>query len=467
MKGDFSRNTFDPNKHFARVLMQQGRVQLDADWNEQAAILLHHLQTLAWDLIGPHGGPASALGFGITSNGVYDFEISPRRYYVDGILCENEVVLDADGNPLPLLYTRQPDYPNAPELKDGATYLVYLDVWERHITYIQDESIREVALGGPDTATRAKVVWQVKAEESDNTACPDGAVWDKLVNRWQARNRGLLKARAKEPQDADSADPSVARPYRGTENQLYRVEVHRSGAAGEATFKWSRENGSVVFPIRMSAGMTATVGNLGRDSRWGLEIGAWVEMVDDEDVLGGHPGPLVQVNTIEQQEMRVTLKPPMGGTSRDYKEDDPRHPLLRRWDHARGNPTEGAPQIADDGALVIQEDEWLSLENGVQVLFESASSDKGSGSEESHFYRTGDYWLLPARTVTGDVEWPSHANDAKDPKAVPPHGVEHHYAPLAIVAVNRREINVVGDCRCRFEPPCPPRTFESKTSNLI
>ena len=41
MKGDFTRNTFDPDKHFLRVLMQQGRVQLDSDWNEQAAILLH------------------------------------------------------------------------------------------------------------------------------------------------------------------------------------------------------------------------------------------------------------------------------------------------------------------------------------------------------------------------------------------------------------------------------------------
>ena len=44
MKGDFSRRTFDPQKHFSRVLMQQGRVQLDADWNEQAAIQLHHTE---------------------------------------------------------------------------------------------------------------------------------------------------------------------------------------------------------------------------------------------------------------------------------------------------------------------------------------------------------------------------------------------------------------------------------------
>jgi hypothetical protein len=59
MKADFSRDTFNPLKHFSRVLMQQGRVQLDADWNEQTpAILLHYLRSLGADLIGPHGGPA-------------------------------------------------------------------------------------------------------------------------------------------------------------------------------------------------------------------------------------------------------------------------------------------------------------------------------------------------------------------------------------------------------------------------
>ena len=40
MKADLTRDTFHPLKHYSRVLMQQGRVQLDADMNEQAAILL-------------------------------------------------------------------------------------------------------------------------------------------------------------------------------------------------------------------------------------------------------------------------------------------------------------------------------------------------------------------------------------------------------------------------------------------
>ncbi len=39
MFGDFSRDSFDPSKHYTRVLMQQGRPLLDADWNEQISIL--------------------------------------------------------------------------------------------------------------------------------------------------------------------------------------------------------------------------------------------------------------------------------------------------------------------------------------------------------------------------------------------------------------------------------------------
>jgi uncharacterized membrane protein len=47
MKGDFSRSTFDPANNFTSVRMQQGRMQLDADWNEQMDILLHLLRAQA------------------------------------------------------------------------------------------------------------------------------------------------------------------------------------------------------------------------------------------------------------------------------------------------------------------------------------------------------------------------------------------------------------------------------------
>jgi hypothetical protein len=57
MKGDFSRFTFNSKNHYSRVLMQQGRVQLDADWNEQLDISAYRTETEITDFIGQSGAP--------------------------------------------------------------------------------------------------------------------------------------------------------------------------------------------------------------------------------------------------------------------------------------------------------------------------------------------------------------------------------------------------------------------------
>ena len=61
MKGDFSRDTYDKKNDFLRVMMQQGRVHVDADWNEQIAIMWDYIRNLAVDLGGKHGGNAFEL----------------------------------------------------------------------------------------------------------------------------------------------------------------------------------------------------------------------------------------------------------------------------------------------------------------------------------------------------------------------------------------------------------------------
>jgi len=52
MKGDFSRKTFDAARHYSGVLMQQGRVQLDSDANEQVSITKTRWETQALDTFG-------------------------------------------------------------------------------------------------------------------------------------------------------------------------------------------------------------------------------------------------------------------------------------------------------------------------------------------------------------------------------------------------------------------------------
>ena len=52
MRGNFARVTFEPLKHFTQVLQNQGRVHLEADWNEQGAIVLHLLRSVVSDIGG-------------------------------------------------------------------------------------------------------------------------------------------------------------------------------------------------------------------------------------------------------------------------------------------------------------------------------------------------------------------------------------------------------------------------------
>ncbi|HTG33540.1 MAG TPA: DUF6519 domain-containing protein [Thermoanaerobaculia bacterium] len=459
MKGDFSRVTFDPRKNFTRVLMQQGRVQLDADWNEQSAILLHYLRTLAADMIGPFGGPKEGLGFAIAkvteANGrLADLTIEPGHYYVGGLLCENPG--NAEGKPIE--YSKQRDYAEPAELPTELPFLVYLDVWERHITWVQDDAIREVALGRLDTATRAQLVWQVRAvREAPGVGIVgetrDAVIgqWQKWVSFWQPPNRGKLKARAR--MEGDDTNPCIASPearYRGAENQLYRVEIQAYEEGGPAatkavTFKWSRENGSVIFPIRTLRGMTAQLGSLGRDEATGLKRGDWVELVDDVIDLSGRPGPLLRVADIDAARATVTLEKAAGDNVNlpDYDEQDEatrKHAFLRRWDHQESSyKKKEDTRLPKGGVLFVfgeagDGDGWISLEKGVQVQFQPEGT-----------YRPGDYWLIPARTATGDVEWPG---TVKEPEAVPPHGVEHHFAPLALVTAGATP---VVDLRRSFE----------------
>src|SRR6266540_2650136 len=99
MKGDFSRLTFRADQHYRAVRMQQGRVQLDADWNEQVDIEAHVDETTTLDVVGPCGGPYHDAAFAIlcdddpipaTGCAADHLFLSAGRYYVDGLLCEVE-----------------------------------------------------------------------------------------------------------------------------------------------------------------------------------------------------------------------------------------------------------------------------------------------------------------------------------------------------------------------------------------
>ncbi|HBC47800.1 MAG TPA: hypothetical protein DCZ43_12200, partial [candidate division Zixibacteria bacterium] len=52
MRGDFSRFTYNPLNNYISVLKQQGRVDLDSDWNEQAELTSDYLRQITADAFG-------------------------------------------------------------------------------------------------------------------------------------------------------------------------------------------------------------------------------------------------------------------------------------------------------------------------------------------------------------------------------------------------------------------------------
>jgi hypothetical protein len=438
MPGDYSRETFNPGKRYSGVRMQQGRVQLDADYNEQLAIQHYRDETEAIDVIGQSGVPKKNDGFKIDiAPGGQDLTISAGRYYVEGLLCELATAST---------YSAQPYFPNpdstAPSVpttspasrqirlpRDG-TYLVFLDAWKREVTALEDEEIREVALDGPDTATRLQNVWQVRLLEVGHTSPPSSP--PPVINcqspmpefeQYKLASTGKIKARTQPPQPEESAcllPPGTG--YNRLENQLYRVEIHTGGPLAQTRFKWSRDNASVETTISNIAGNVLTVANLGRDEILNFAPGQWVEIVDEESTLKAAPHPLAQIDKIGPGPNEITLKTSAAALAGlDGLK-------LRRWDQTGTN--------ANANGLAAGAAPWLDLEGGIQVSFASGT------------YHAGDYWLIPARTATGQIEWPVH--QVNGPIAQSPKGIRHYYCRLALVRSTGGRLTFLEDCRKPF-----------------
>ncbi|MDY6795806.1 MAG: DUF6519 domain-containing protein [Actinomycetota bacterium] len=426
MKGDFTRFTHDPVKHYSGVLQQQGRVSLDADWNEYVEIQDYIRRTSKKDIIGCYGVPhGTRNGFLVAREGedsrlvLECGDVRPARIYVDGIMCEMEEKVGLPNPPGP------------------GTYLVYLDVWQRHVTALEDGEIAEIALGGPDTTTRIKTEWRVRWKEISTDGEENAIDFDEFRRGdcgWspeESARAGSMAAMVEPGAEVELCEEGERGGYSGLENRLYRVEIQDAGKLGEGvvTFKWSRDNGSVVFPVQQidpDDGKSVTLRQTGKDDILTLRVGDWVEVCDDDDELNLGAGIMAQVAPgTDMSKARVVLDRDVSG----YKGSS--HVKIRRWDQKDNGDVDLL-----DGAIKIGVD-WIKLEAGVQVRFE-----KGT-------YRVGDYWLIPARTRSRDILWDK---DEKGPIFETRHGIEHHYCVLAAAKLTETGWEEPKDLRHVFPP---------------
>ncbi len=444
MKGDFTRLGFDPLNAFTRVLMQQGRVQLDSDWNEWQELTLYQQRAALLDLIATSGVPAGLAGFQVgLAAGMNDLTLSPGRIYVDGVLCENPYAgVTLSHQPSLSLGAPGLTWPTA-----SGRYLAYLDVWERTISALEVPAIRETALGGPDTTARTRLIWQLRLEAVDA-----GQATEDFPAGWLPHALAAAPGQMQpSTMAAPPAGPCVLPPgaaYTALSNQLYRVEVHSTGTLNAdgtgspvPSFKWSRDNGSVATTVLHVTGQTLTLTDLGPDDAPNAQAqaltfqpGQVCEIADEHMILGGQGGVLLRIASVDRPNLAITIDAATPVPAVDLSTPV----VLRRWDQAgsAGVLAQAVPIAA--GPIV--------LEAGIQVSFQPG------------LYRAGDYWTFAARTAinaeTGTIVWPSG-------QPQPPQGIVHNYAPLALVdyvapAVAGTPPNgifvLIEDCRAGFAP---------------
>jgi Family of unknown function (DUF6519) len=484
MSFDSSRFTLNPWNDFLGVVMQQGRVQLDSDWNEWLEEFARRIQAGSMDTMGRAVVPATTpygfkINVSVDASGQRHLTIGAGRMYVDGLMVENHgpaasalwdsALAELSGAPaapppvaeVDLDYAAQPYLPNATLPAGNGPFLVYLDVWKRPITYLEHPELIDSAVG-VDTTGRIQMAWQVRLLDVSNVAGVTCATPDNSIPAWESliQPSGAQLTTAVVP--SATSGPcclNTATGYTGLENQLYRVEIHQGGSANSsgsaspvsATFKWSRDNASVITAVTTIGPATnvannptsqLTVLSTGRDNVLSFQPGDWIEITDDFLELNGQAGELHQIdsNGVSIALKTIRLQTPVSaGLQTRLASGVNYHTRICRWDqNGKVYLNDGVTVWVDLGAAnstgqipVPPPGTSLILENGVTVSF-TLNSALGN-------FHVGDFWTFPARANDGTVGILTQA---------PPAGVHHHYARLSIVTFP----STASDCRTIWPP---------------
>jgi hypothetical protein len=447
MAGDRARITHYAPRKYREVVGLQGRVMLEADWNESQRLFTEQMRLEALDYIGPAGTPDN--GYQISAPPA-DFEIGPGTMYTGGLRTTLEQTIN---------YSKQPDWLDTAQPQPWGDGLwrspaevsrddshVLLVLREQELTAIEDPALREVALGGPDSAARTRLLQRIVAAPVDGSNCAVAAAqspsfWSQFGLDYQPASAALLsRARLRvtmvsNPPAPSPCDPQAASGYLGADNQLLRVQVVAFDAAtGKGKLLWAYNNGSTLYRCRALDATTIELATRPVSAEYQPRTGAAAQLLMAAADLGegayaaaltGHWATLAAPYDIETRRVTLpaalpsVLTPPAGGTPANAP------PLfLRLWDQE----------------LDFTLDTPLALTNtGLQVTV----SRNGAGP-----LHPGDYWCFGARPATPNAVYPERYLTA----AQPPDGPRMWTCPLAVLqASDAAGLRVIDDCRLPFD----------------
>jgi hypothetical protein len=436
MKGDFSYLAFDTEPHYTGVLHQQGRVLLDRDWNEAAAIAATWRAAVGRDAFGagvlavPAANTSAFKVVSASTDGtVLKVDLDAGRAWADGW----SLTLDAPSTLVATYFAPPWQSPQAAPstIADGVRDLVVLEVWEDTVSGFQDPlNLIEPALGGPDTTERTQVFANLKllrlGPNDDCSAVADLADDFSTKGKLTVSPAPVLTITGDCPLEAGGG-------YTGLEHYLYRIEVADPDAAASARFKWSQWNGGLVGRGLYAAGApgTGTVTVTANDQMinhcgvtdFYLEALTFDAALGSWRITGNADATLAQDGVL-------TLTNVQGA----WPATTPASGFFRLWN--------GIALVAD---FPLGGPNPVELKDGIRLEFEAATASNAN-------YQPGDYWTFPVRAASAAFEPPVWPADA------PPQGVCRHRVALAILNWNgpptatiSQAAGLIDDCRriCR------------------
>lgn len=430
MAGDRARLSIDPGRDYRSVILQQGRVSLEADSNEASRLAETARRLDVVDIIGPVGTSDNGYAVTATASG---FTIGAGSYYVGGWRVEAPAALTIGQSADALDF--------APFARVDGTYSVALLLTEHEVSAVEDHALLEVALGGPDTGQRSRLMQRAVAIPVNGDYCSDatadvarllateGAMIDAGTAAIEPTAR-LRVSMVSSPAPADPCDPPASGGYLGADNQLIRVSVTAfDPATGTGRLVWGYDNASTLYRASTADGRNLTLEGAPIDSDHSPRLGQAVEVLqtrkrfDHGDVVAADAGVVTTVTLPYDPDLRrVQITVTLPAASRGSAD---RPLFLRLWE-AEMPFTRG-----------------VAVELGTTGLAVTLTQIAAPGSIVAR-----PHWSFAARPSTPVIVYPRRYLDAPQP----PEGPRQWLAPLAIVEVAREGFRVLDDCRTDFLP---------------
>lgn len=461
MGSDRARVSYDPKQQYRSVVMQQGRVTLEADFNEELAIAGEELREETLDIVGPSGTPDN--GYLITpltppSTPPFDFSVRPGTMYVGGLRVTTPPpapVAAPAGQTARLIvglrYSAQTDWLDYSDDTDWVdtsknpptNEFVYLFLREQEVSAVEDSDLKDVALGGPDTAQRTRLIQHI-VRLSDGQDCATGLLAAR--NKWKTEGLGFDPRTMQLVSTAtlkvsfnpsgpppDPCNPQAQGGYLGADNQLIRVQI--SGidqATGNPKFVWGFDDASFLYRLDLDKNNKQLLHLQSRPvdashNPWANQaveaLRSAAELSNGEYVASLSGSVFTLDKDYNPDTQMITLPAPLTQLPDEYYDSSqtPRV-FLRVWEEE----------------LVFTPDTPVNLGNtGLQVTFEV----------HGNVFHTGDYWLFAVRPTTPQEVYPErYLADFQ-----PPEGPRMWACPLGVIGWNQQVGTLLADCRNPFD----------------